>query len=147
VHWMAHEQLFAALAPLLRPGGGVAVIANGAPLWHQDSDWSAALREYLEGWLGRPLVARCGTDAAARAGYRAALRAAGFDELPEAVHEYTATFDLEHLVGSVYSAMSPDQLPADRAGFAEQLGRVLAPQARFTERVRLATLLGRLPPG
>jgi SAM-dependent methyltransferase len=146
VHWMRHEQLFAALAPLLRPGGGVAVIANGAPLWHQDSDWSAALRRYLEGWLDRPLTARCGTDTAARAGYRAALRAAGFDLLPEAVHEYTATLDLEHLVGSLYSAMSPDQLPADPARFAEQLARALAPQTQFTEQVCVATLLARLPP-
>lgn len=144
-HWMRHEQLFAALAPMVRPGGGVAVIANGVPLWHQDSDWSTALREYLQSWSGRPLTARCGTDAAARAGYRAALRAAGFDQLPEAVHEYTATLDLEHLVGSLYSAMSPDQLPTDPARFTEQLSRALAPHTRFTEHIRVATLLARRP--
>jgi SAM-dependent methyltransferase len=143
VHWMRYEELFAALPGLLRPGGGVAVIANGVPLWQQDSDWSVTLRGVLERWFGRPLVARCGTDAAARAGYRSALRAAGFDDLPESVVEYSAPLDLQQLVGGLYSAMSASQLPADRAGFAAEIGRALAPRTRFVEQVRVATLLGR----
>ncbi len=28
----------------LKPGGGIAVIANGTPLWQQPSDWSRAVR-------------------------------------------------------------------------------------------------------
>jgi hypothetical protein len=60
------------------------------------------------------------------------------------VYEYTATLDLEHLLGSIYSAMSPDQLPTDPARSAEQLSRALAPQTRFTEKTRV-TLLARHP--
>lgn len=147
VHWMRHEELFSALPALLRPGGGVAVIANGAPLWHQDSDWSTALRGALEDWYGRPLTARCGTDAAARSSYRAALHAAGFHDVSEAVVEHTAALDLQQLLGSLYSAMSVDQLPDDRTRFAGQVAHALAPRTRFTERIRVATLLARLDPG
>jgi SAM-dependent methyltransferase len=33
LHWMDHETLFRAVKPLLRPGGGIAVVTNGTPLW------------------------------------------------------------------------------------------------------------------
>ncbi len=54
LHWMSHEELFRALIPLTRPGGGVAVVANGTPLWLQDTAWSQALRGCLERWWGCP---------------------------------------------------------------------------------------------
>jgi ubiquinone/menaquinone biosynthesis C-methylase UbiE len=51
IHLMAHQQVFAAARRLLRPGGGLAVIANGTPLWQQPSDWSQALRApWNGGW-------------------------------------------------------------------------------------------------
>ena len=50
LHWMAHAELFEACVPLLRPGGGLAVVTNGTPLWLQDSDWSRALRGFLARW-------------------------------------------------------------------------------------------------
>jgi hypothetical protein len=31
LHWMQHEELFRALSPLFRSGGGVAVVSNGTP--------------------------------------------------------------------------------------------------------------------
>lgn len=33
LHWMRHDDLFGDLFPLFRPGGGIAVVANGTPLW------------------------------------------------------------------------------------------------------------------
>ena len=54
LHWMRYRELMPRLAPLLRPGGGIAVITNGTPMWLQDSPWSRALRSFLEPWLGRP---------------------------------------------------------------------------------------------
>jgi ubiquinone/menaquinone biosynthesis C-methylase UbiE len=62
LHWMRYEDLFRAAVPLVRPGGGVAVISNGTPLWLQESTWSQGLREFLERWLGNRLTSRCGTD-------------------------------------------------------------------------------------
>ena len=52
LHWMRHEELFGACIPLMRAGGGVAVVTNGTPLWLQDTDWSRALRGFLERWRG-----------------------------------------------------------------------------------------------
>ena len=54
LHWMGYQELIPALVPLLRPGGGIAVITNGTPMWLQDSPWSRALRGFLGQWLGTP---------------------------------------------------------------------------------------------
>jgi len=37
IHWIRLDALFPAAVPLLRPDGGVAVIANGLPLWRYDT--------------------------------------------------------------------------------------------------------------
>jgi trans-aconitate methyltransferase len=55
LHWMNHRDLFEDVVPLVRPGGGVAVVTNGMPLWLQETDWSRALRDFLEHWLGARL--------------------------------------------------------------------------------------------
>jgi ubiquinone/menaquinone biosynthesis C-methylase UbiE len=47
IHLMDHERLFGQAWPMLRPGGGVAVLANGTPLWQQAGAASDALRA---GW-------------------------------------------------------------------------------------------------
>jgi ubiquinone/menaquinone biosynthesis C-methylase UbiE len=141
LHWMHYRELFPTLAPLLRPGGGVAVITNGTPLWLQDSAWSQALRGFLERWLDTTLTSACGTDEASQQRYRDAMTAAGF-EVTDASFEYTGELDLDHLVGGLYSAMRlppPDQ----RAAFAEQVRRAVAPHERFTEPVLVRMLLGR----
>jgi SAM-dependent methyltransferase len=52
LHWMDADAVFAAAARLLRPGGGIAVITQGRPLWLGERDWTRALRAYLEDWLG-----------------------------------------------------------------------------------------------
>lgn len=44
LHWMNYDILFPALAPLVRRGGGVAVVTNGTPLWLQDTKWSKGAR-------------------------------------------------------------------------------------------------------
>jgi trans-aconitate methyltransferase len=141
LHWMHYRELFPTLAPLLRPGGGVAVITNGTPLWLQDSAWSQALRGFLERWLDTTLTSACGTDEASQQRYRDAMTAAGF-EVTDASFEYTGELDLDHLIGGLYSAMRlppPDQ----RAAFAEQVRRAVAPHERFTEPVLVRMLLGR----
>lgn len=148
LHWMHPDDLFPALIPLLRYGGGVAVITNGTPLWLQDSDWSHALRRFLEQWLGTTTTATCGTDPASQQRYRDSLTAAGYD-VQEANVEYTSDLDLEELIGGIYSAFSAGQLPPpdQRPLFAEQTRCALQPHQRFTEHVRVAMLLGHIRPG
>ncbi|WP_410603074.1 class I SAM-dependent methyltransferase [Amycolatopsis sp. lyj-90] len=144
LHWMDRETLFPALHSLVRPGGGIAVITNGAPMWLHDSPWSRALREYLSGWLGQPLVRTCGADQEEQDRYRASLEAAGFTA-GETVVEYEDEIDLEFVIGAVYSATPEDRLPKpdERAGFEERLSAAISPHAPFVEPVQVRILTGR----
>jgi trans-aconitate methyltransferase len=144
LHWMDHERLFAQLRPLLRSGGGIAVVTNGVPLWLQDSAWSRALRSFLTEWLGAPVGRTCGTDAASQASYEAALAAAGFDVTTRRV-EYAEELDLEQLTGGVYSALPVDRLPppSRREAFAERLAAALEDHGPFVEHVPVTVLIGR----
>lgn len=101
LHWMDHERLFVAVRPLLRPGGGVAVVTNGEPLWLQDTAWSAALREVVSAYLGTPPHRTCGTDEASQERYAKALAAAGY-ALGSAAVEYTAPLSVDELAGGVF---------------------------------------------
>ncbi len=49
LHWMRRDELFRSARGLVRPGGGVAVVTNGTPLWLQHSAWSPGLRGPAEG--------------------------------------------------------------------------------------------------
>jgi hypothetical protein len=134
--------LFRAVAPLVRPGGGIAVVTNGTPLWLHETDWSRALRDFLERWLGTTLTYACGTDEESQRRYREDLVAAGFEVFTTAV-DYVATLDMDQLLGGVYSAMGsrmPDA--SDRPAFAEQVRAAVAPHDRFSERVHVAILVG-----
>jgi hypothetical protein len=112
-------------------------------LWLQDSAWSQALRGFLERWLGTTPASACGTDEASQQRYRDTMTAAAFD-VTEASIEYAEDLDLDHLVGSLYSALPVQWLPPpdQRAAFAEQVRRAVAPHERFTEPVRVRMLLG-----
>jgi ubiquinone/menaquinone biosynthesis C-methylase UbiE len=144
LHWMRYRELLPALVPLLRPGGGIAVITNGTPMWLQDSLWSRALRGFLEQWLGTPASSTCGTDEASQQRYRDTMTEAGL-AVTETRYDYTDELDFDHLVGGVYSALPVQRLPPSdqRAAFAAQIRRAVAPHAPFTEAVPVRMLLGR----
>ncbi|OEU96631.1 class I SAM-dependent methyltransferase [Streptomyces oceani] len=145
LHWMEHEELFRALSPLLRPAGGIAVVANGAPLWLRDTEWSRALRACLEDRFGTKLEASCGTGAADRLRYAEALRAAGFEGVRETLIEYSDQLSFDQLIGGVYSAIPAAELPKPEArpSFAEEVRRSLPPDQCFTEDVAVSVLVGR----
>jgi hypothetical protein len=123
----------------------VAVVTNGTPLWLQDSDWSRALRGFLEHWRGAPATYACGTDEQSQRHYQEALAAAGF-EVVTAAFDYVAELNLDQVVGGVFSAIPADQLPAPdrRPLFAERLGRALGGSTRFREPVHVAIVVGRV---
>ena len=142
LHWMNRQDLFRAVLPLLRPGGGIAVVTNGTPLWLQDTDWSRALRDYLQRWLGSTLVDPCGTDEQSQQRYADELAAAGFDVSTTAV-DHVVSLDIEQLIGGVYSALgSRVPAPGERPAFTEQVRAALAPQDRFSEQVHVAVVAG-----
>ena len=145
LHWMNHAALFQAIIPLVRPGGGIAVVTNGTPLWLQDTDWSRALRDFLERWLGTRLTSACGTDEQSQQRYGNDLAAAGFEVIARSF-DYDAELDLNKLVGGVYSALGVNRLPArdQRPAFAEQIRRAVSPHEDFNEHVHVAILAGRI---
>ena len=94
LHWMDHAALFLAVAPMFRPGGGVAVVTNGEPLWLQDNAWSRALRDCLSELLGARPGSACGTDDASQRRYADELARAGYT-VRSAVVEYAADLDAD----------------------------------------------------
>jgi ubiquinone/menaquinone biosynthesis C-methylase UbiE len=142
LHFMNYEKLFVQARQLLRPGGGVAVIANGTPLWQQDSEWSRCLRTALDTWFHTTTTATCGTDHATQVRYVQALAAAGY-EVHEVVEEYDAELSLDEVLGGLYSAVSPDDVPsARRQAFAAHIMKALPDLSSFTERVRVDAIIG-----
>lgn len=113
IHFVDRDALFEAARPLLRPGGGIAVVTNGEPLWMQDTEWSAALRGCLERMLGHPVTGRCQTDEDGRRRNREALVRAGY-RYEETSVRYDAPLTVDDMVGGVFSAMSAERLPSSR---------------------------------
>ncbi len=146
VHWMRPERLFADLAPLIRPGGGIAVIANGSPLWLHDVGWARALRAHNESWFG-PVTSGCGTSERERQSYRDALAAAGFDDITRTVISYDDELTLDYVIGHLYSAMPDSQLSAsarlDYTGGLRDALLETEPGGLFTEHVDVDMLMGR----
>ncbi|GAB3758214.1 class I SAM-dependent methyltransferase [Microlunatus parietis] len=143
LHWMDHATLFTAVGPLLRPGGGIVVVSNGIPLWLQDSDWSRALRGWLQNWFGTRPANSCGTDELTRQRYRESLIANGFD-VSQVELDYTDELDFDHLIGGIYSALPVDRLPPppERARFAASLREALDPFQPYLEYVPVRAIFG-----
>jgi ubiquinone/menaquinone biosynthesis C-methylase UbiE len=145
LHWMDCQALFANAMPLLRPGGGIAIVTNGTPLWLHDTDWSRALRQFLEQWLNTEVKSACGTDDQSQRHYREALAATGY-EVRSAAVDYDVELTPDELAGGIYSALGADRLPSpgERPAFAEQIQQIIAPRDHVTEHVHVAILTGRV---
>ncbi|AXB47696.1 class I SAM-dependent methyltransferase [Amycolatopsis albispora] len=151
LHWMAAETVFTALWPLLEPGGGIAVVANGTPVWTQDAPWAPALRETASKWLGPLSFPTCGTSRAERDRYAELLVRTGYTEVGEHRADYREVFGIDEFIGSFYSAAPRDRLaPEQWDSFDQDLRQALAaaqPDGRFTEAVPVRILTGRKPKG
>ncbi|MEU4570191.1 class I SAM-dependent methyltransferase [Micromonospora sp. NPDC023956] len=143
IHFMDRDTLFRSARGLLRPGGGIAVVTNGTPLWLQDTEWSRALRGCLERLLGHPVTATCQTDEAGRRRNRDALVAAGY-RVRESSVRYDAPLRLDDMVGGVFSALPADRLPGppERAAFAAEVHAALGGRVVVTERVDVRLQFG-----
>jgi SAM-dependent methyltransferase len=143
-HWMDRASLLASARILVRSGGRVAVITNGAADWEHDAPWAQVLRDKLGAAFGGPVRGRTGTDVDSQQVMVAALAATGFTGVDETAVGYVEERTIEELIGSVYSAMSTrtiqrlrdDGFEADLAGALADVateGRVIAPvQVKIT---------------
>jgi SAM-dependent methyltransferase len=107
-HWMDLPTLFAGARTLMRAGGRVAIVTNGVADWEQDTPWARLVRDTLAARSGRPVRGHTGTGADSQQALVAALDAAGFTEVDQTVVDYVEQRTVEELIGSLYSAMSPD---------------------------------------
>lgn len=144
-HWIDHRILFDRVRGWLRPGGGVAILTNGTPLWLQNSDWSRSTRLFLEQWLDCELVDRCGTDDLAQQRYREDLAAFGY-EVDGADCDWNAELSFDQLVGGVLSTLGVSRLPAgeQRVAFASGLRAAVGSAQHFSEPVHVALITGRV---
>ena len=145
IHWMDRAALFADARAVLRDGGGIAVVTNGAPLWAQDTGWSGALRECLREWTGKE-SGSCQTDDEGRRLTADALAAAGF-VVSESTVDYRAPLTADEVVGGVFSAVPAGDLPplVERDRFAATVREALLPFAPLTEAVSVKLQFGALP--
>jgi trans-aconitate methyltransferase len=145
LHWMRHDELFRNLLPLFRTGGGVAVLANGSPLWLQDSAWSRALRTCLERHFDTELTASCGTADEDRARYAQALQDSGYSDVRSESVSYAHELTFEQIIGGLYSAIPAEQLPTvdRRRAFEDTVRRALPFDEEFIEHVHVSVLAGR----
>ena len=141
LHWMDEPATLAAAVSLLRPGGGVAVVTQGPPLWLGPAGWQQRVRAVLEGFFG-PVSDTCGSDAAAAQARAELLTARGLDVR---VAGWTARYpvDADWVVGHLGSAL-PD-------GALERDGLVPALRAELTgglvEEVTTTAVVARSGPG
>lgn len=131
LHWMDTAAVFTAALRLLRPGGGIAVITHGRPLWLGERHWTRALRDYLEDWFG-PVTGACGTDEQTWTERRRLLQQAGFADVAILQHHFQTPLNADYVLGHLYSALSPGHLAPDRRDeFAAGVGRsAAAPSGR-----------------
>lgn len=146
LHWMDPAQVFAHVHRLLRPGGGIAVVSHGFPLWLAATGWAQALNRFLQEWLGQPSGWMCGSDDATRRERAALLVAAGFQDVTVLRHQYEAVLSAEYVVGHLYSALSPQAVPAQRRPAFEQAVLSILhdhePAEGLLEEVPVVTLVG-----
>jgi trans-aconitate methyltransferase len=142
LHWTDEAATLAAGAALLRPGGGLAVVTQGPPLWLGSAPWQQAVRGVLEQFLG-PVSATCGSDAAALAGRVGLLEAQG---LTVQVSSWRAdhVVDADWVVGHLGSALPGGALAP--GGLRTALDAALDRQAGpLVEQVLTTAVVGRRP--
>ena len=139
LHWMDEELTFASATALLRPGGAIAVVTQGPPIWLGTALWQVRLREALQRALG-PITGNCRTDQSAIDERLAIARTLGLDA-------HIISWQADHLVdvdwvlGHLGSAMSADQLSPARAALIEDLPR--DDEEPMIERITTTALIAR----
>jgi SAM-dependent methyltransferase len=146
-HFMEPRATLRPLKRIVRAGGAVAVAYNGSPMWLHPEPWAKAVRTVLESRLGS--VRDLDVAVEALRACETAMRDVGYVEIEGWEHTYESTIDIDYVVGHIFSALGPTQIPPeDRAGFGEDLRKeiaAVAPSGRVTETVAVRAVIGRAP--
>ena len=144
LHLMDVDAVFAGAADLLRPGR-IALIANGIPLWQQETEWSRVLLRHVQARFG-PTAGRggCGTSEEDRANYRRKLAVHGYTEITTSEVGRVHPISTDEIIGGLYSALDPHHV----AGMAEpELRSELDALGPKTEQVTVVILAATAPQG
>ena len=146
LHFMDPASVLDQARTLLRPGGGIAIVSHGLPLWLADTDWARAVNRFLADWLDTPTGGLCGLDDQSRQERATLLATVGFSDITVLRHDYSVELSPDYIVGHMYSALSESQVPADRrADFESGLRSVIERSTtnEMMEHVPVVTLAAR----
>jgi ubiquinone/menaquinone biosynthesis C-methylase UbiE len=149
LHLMDVDAVLTGATRLLAPGGRLAIIANGVPLWQQDTDWSRVLLRHVQARFGAQAGhAGCGTSEADRAAYRAHLERHGYRDIVASAVTSEHPLGTDAIVGGLFSALDPEQVTelAD-TGFERDLRAELDDLGPLREEVTVHVLSATPPQG
>jgi ubiquinone/menaquinone biosynthesis C-methylase UbiE len=149
-HWMDGPAVLAMADRVAAPGATVAIMGDGS-LWTHDGEWTRALRELIQHYLGSER--RAGTRATyaePRRSYQEDLAASAFSDVSEHRFPVARTWTPATVVGYLRSTSfaQPDLLKARHNAFeaeARQLLDVYAEDGVLQEEAVFTVLLARRP--
>ncbi|MCC8962431.1 class I SAM-dependent methyltransferase [Bradyrhizobium sp. Pear76] len=149
--WMDRETVLAKLAKMLKLEGGVAIIERVKDS-SEPGEWRTAMYSDMKEFWGGSFPAGPGgvRPLWTISNHREVLRASHFSEITELRHYYEHHWNLDDLLGFVYSTSmgAPGTLGPRRSEFAARIRRLLlsySPSGFFVERGYITTFLGYRP--
>ncbi len=149
-HWMDRDATLAALAEMVVPQGGIAVIGGspGGGVWEAEFGWKKAARNVIQRWVGgqrRAGTSATYSDPTERHEAVMARSAFGRVEMFEIVSECIMT--VEDVVGLLYSTSYASRavLGDKKEGFEDDLRAALSdldPSGEFVERLTYEVIIG-----
>ena len=148
-HFMEPQATLRALMHLVREGGAVAVAYNGSPMWLHPDPWALTLRRVLESRLGS--VRDLDVSAEGLRACELTMLSLGYTSIKRWEHTYESTIGIDFIIGHIFSALSPEQIPPEqRPEFGKQVRReiaAIAPAGSVTETVAVRAVIGHIPSG
>jgi SAM-dependent methyltransferase len=140
IHWMDAAAVVRSARTVVRPGGALAVVTQGPPLWLGSADWQRRLRSVLEDRFG-PLSAGCGSDEASVTERADLLRSVGWRTEVLRWH-IDHQVDPDWVLGHLGSALPADALDPATTGTLRDVLEAVAPED-LIERAETTVVLGR----
>jgi hypothetical protein len=132
---------------LVREGGAVAVAYNGSPMWLHPDPWAQTLRRVLESRLGS--VRDLDVSAEGLRACELTMWDLGYTRIRRWEHTYESTIGIDFIIGHIFSALSPTQIPPEqRPDFEKQVRQeiaAIAPAGSVTETVAVRAVIGQIP--
>ncbi|WP_424921740.1 class I SAM-dependent methyltransferase [Streptomyces sp. wa1] len=151
-HWMNGQAVLAMADRLATPGAAVAIMGDGS-LWTHDADWSRALRELIQRYLGAERRAGARRSyAEPRRSYEEDLADSAFNDVTEHLFPVTRTWAPREVLGYLRttSFAGPELFAERHQAFEDEALALLhahAVDGSLVEEAMFRVLLARRPEG